>query len=337
MTPRHLSQLTALAALLAAFAPRVALAAERDCPAIAIEPDAQFRAHFPELLAHIQSELAARVDIDACAHVALRLEDDAALGVAVTLPDGRSASRSVARHEDVMATLEALLLVPEPAPQVSEPKPSPPPPAKVERPLRHHPRVAAPEASDRDVPMQTAPGARQLGFELSAVSGMRIGDGQFGYGAGVLSFLQIHSWLLGFQGRADGYRSISGSDPETALELAILAGYRCDFGSVALDFTAGPGVAMKGVTLSARESVPVPNVPPAAPPPRSEPSSGPVPRLLLGARLGFSPRSLFRTFVGIDGELGPSRTSVDPEENIESPRMPTFTVGLALGATVGTP
>jgi hypothetical protein len=58
--------------------------------------------------------------------------------------------------------------------------------------------------------------------------------------------------------------------------------------------------------------------------------------LLVGARLGFSPRSVFRTFVGFDGELGPSRT-VDPEANVSSPRIPTFTVGLALGATVGTP
>jgi hypothetical protein len=60
--------------------------------------------------------------------------------------------------------------------------------------------------------------------------------------------------------------------------------------------------------------------------------------LLVGARLGFSPRSVFRTFVGVDGELGPSRTAAAPEANVSSsPRMPTFTVGLSLGATVGTP
>jgi hypothetical protein len=58
-------------------------------------------------------------------------------------------------------------------------------------------------------------------------------------------------------------------------------------------------------------------------------------RLLLGARLGFSPRSVFRTFVGIDGEVGPTQASNDDVS--ASARLPSFSVGLALGATVGTP
>lgn len=336
MRPRPSSKLPALVALLAALAPCVARAAERACPAMAIEPDAGFRARFPDLLERIQNELAAHADIDACARVALRVETDAAIGVSVTLPDGRMASRNVARRDDVMPTLQALLLVPERAPEVTALPPSPPSVA-AKRPKRLPRRDATPEPTDRDLPPSPAAQPRELGFELSAISGVRIGDGQFGYGAGVLSFLEVHSWLVGFQGRADGYRSIHGSDPETALELALLAGRRVDFGNVALDLTIGPGVAMKGVRLSETEVVRAPMTPPATPPPRNEPSSGAVPRLLLGARLGFRPRSVFRTFVGIDGELGPSRTSVDPEANVSSPRMPTFTVGLALGATVGTP
>jgi hypothetical protein len=303
---------------------------------MAIEPDASFRARFPDLLERIETELAASADIDACARVALRLETDAAIGVSVTLPDGRLASRNVARRDDVMPTLQALLLVPQRAPEVTALAPSPPSVA-AKRPPRQPRRDTAPEPTDRDSPPPPAAQPRELGFELSAISGVRIGDGQFGYGAGVLSFLEVHRWLVGFEGRADGYRSIHGGDPQTALELAILAGRRIDFGSVALDLTVGPGVAMKGVTLSNTEVVAAPMMPPVTPPPRNEPSSGPVPRLLLGARLGFRPRSVFRTFVGIDGELGPSRTSVDPEANVSSPRMPTFTVGLALGATVGTP
>jgi hypothetical protein len=94
---------------------------------------------------------------------------------------------------------------------------------------------------------------------------------------------------------------------------------------------------MKGVTFSHTERAVVMGMPSPSPPPTSEPSSAPVARLLLGARLGFSPRSVLRTFVGIDGELGPSRSSAAVEGNTSSPRMPTYTVGLALGATVGTP
>ena len=338
MKARPPAPLLALVVLLAAQGPRLARAAERGCPAIAVEPDAGFRARFPDLLGRIQDELAARADLDACAHVALRFEN-AEIDVSVTLPDGRSASRSVARREDVMPTLQALLLVPDQPPRVSAPSPtSSPPAAKAQRSRRQRARVDLTEPSAHDVPVTPPPAARELGFELSAISGVRFGDGQFGYGAGVLSFLEVHHWLAGFEGRADGYRSMFGGDPQTALELAILAGRRFDFGSVALDFTAGPGVAMKGVTFSDVQRVEVMGTPPAMPPPpRDEPSSGPVPRLLLGARLGFSPRSVFRTFVGIDGELGPSRSSEEPQINVSSPRMPTFTVGLALGATVGTP
>lgn len=329
--------LPALAALLAGLCPRALPAAERSCPAIAVEPDAGFRGRFPDLLERIQNELSVQADIDACAHVGLRLQGEA-IGVSVALPDGRAAARSVTRSEDVMPTLQALLLVPDPAPATATaPSPRREPPARPQRAV-----PPAVETNQRDVPPPVT-AARQLGFELSLISGARIGDGQFGYGAGALSFLEIKSWLIGFEGRADGYRSIHGGDPETALELAILAGKRVDFGSVALDLTAGPAMAMKGIAFSQTESAQVQGMPgtvPAPPPgPRTEPSTGPVPRLLVGARLGFRPRSVFRTFVGIDGELGPAQAQAEPlpyGTEVSSPRMPTFTVGLALGATVGT-
>jgi hypothetical protein len=53
--------------------------------------------------------------------------------------------------------------------------------------------------------------------------------------------------------------------------------------------------------------------------------------------VGFSPRAVFRTFVGIDAEWGPARAPTAPGDNIESPRLPNYSIGLALGATVGTP
>jgi hypothetical protein len=115
-----------------------------------------------------------------------------------------------------------------------------------------------------------------------------------------------------------------------------------NLGRFALDLTLGPAVAMRGIAGQETESrptegsVPPPMVRPLQPPP--EPSPGPVPRLLLGARFGFTPRSVLRTFVGFDGELGPARSangSVLARD--DSSRMPVYTVGLALGATVGTP
>jgi hypothetical protein len=57
--------------------------------------------------------------------------------------------------------------------------------------------------------------------------------------------------------------------------------------------------------------------------------------LLLGARFGFFPRSALRTFVGIDGEVGPARVADDAGP--ASARLPAYSLGLALGGTVGTP
>lgn len=337
MTPRSPAMLPALVAALAALHPGTLLGAERSCPAMAVEPDAAFRQRFPELLERIESEFRARDDIDACARIELTLHERDMIDLSVTLPDGRAAARSVTRRDDVIPTLQALLLVPEQVATVAAAAKAAPTP-----PVRRAPRVRLAAEPARDMPEEPAQPARQLGFELSVITGARIGDGQYGYGVGALSFLEIKSWLIGFEGRADGYRTLQGGDPETALELAFLAGKRLDFGSMALDLTLGPAIAMKGLSFSDVEVVSVAEMPPAGepamPPPRrlSEPSSGPVPRLLVGARLGFSPRSIFRTFVGIDGEVGPARAPVAPGDEVRSPGMPNFTVGLALGATVGT-
>jgi hypothetical protein len=338
MKPRHPALLSGLLALLASHWPSVGSAAERVCPPTAIQADESFRARFPELVERIQSELLARADIDACARVSLRLESEAGVGVSVALPDGRIAARSAARAEDVVPTLQALLLVPAPAPTALVVQQ----PVRTVAPRARSAAVARSEAANRDSSWAPATAPGPLGFELSVISGLRLGQGQFGYGIGILSFLQVHRWLIGFQGRADGYRSVAGGDPETALELALLTGRRFDLGSTALDLTAGPAVVMSGVAFSRTESVEVTGMPTvlAPPPARSETSSGPVPRLLVGARLAFSPRSLFRTFVGLDGEFGPAHTPVDTAADVSSSsasHMPTYTVGLAVGATVGAP
>jgi len=333
--PRALAA-AALAILAGVCCPRLATAAERACPGVSIESDAGFRARFSDLLLRIQSELATRSGIVACARIALHFDGDSLITISVTLPDGRTTSRSVTRADDVAPTLQALLLVPLPSPPVAASSAAP-----ASKPTHRAPPPALPMFPDRDAtPGAPTPSsaARQLGFELSFITGARAGDGQLGVGAGVLSFLEVHGWLFGFEGRADSYRAMLGSgDPETALELAILAGRRFHFSGWALDLTAGPALAMKGLAVSETEvvSANMDNFMPPPPARHADPSSGPVPRLLLGARFGFSPRSVFRTFVGVDGELGPGRVANEADSN--SARLPVFSLGLALGATVGTP
>lgn len=330
---------TCAAALLAPCGGAAALTGNRACSGPTIAADAAFHERFPELLAELRTELPGRQGVDACARVELRAQAVSTL-IEVALPDGRTTSRDVSQPDDLLPTLQALLLVPEPVPALaganaaaSGVAPPPKPAAPANRPA---PAGLATTRSDaRDVRPPSHDRERDYGFEVALVSGVRVGDGQYGYGAGVLSLVELKRWLVGFQGRADGYRTLEGSDPETALALGVLFGRRFDLGSTALDLTAGPALALRsqgdGVSVQARPSATTVAM---APPERNV---SPVPRLLLGARLGFSPRSVLRGFIGIDGELGPRGGAEVVTTALEaSARMPAYTVGLALGATLGT-
>jgi hypothetical protein len=342
MKPRRHARLSLLLGVLGALGSRAARAADDPCEAVTVAADSDLNARFPDLLRQIQRAVATRSGIDTCARVELSLRNGAAVGVDVTLPDGRSASRTAAASEDVLPTLEALLLVPtraaNDAPDESAATPArlparraratPTPAARATRKQR------AANASERDTLVgsrELAP--RTLGVELSLISGARVGDGQTSFGLGALSFLEASGWLFGLEARADRYQSLTGDMQSTALELAFLLGRRSHFQNFALDLSAGPAIAESGIAGSDMEVVQAGTTPrPPEPPPQQ--SSGPVPRLLVGARLGFSPRSLFRTFVGIDGEVGPARAVENTDTR--SPGFPNWTVGLAIGATLGT-
>jgi hypothetical protein len=331
MTMRRRVPDSALAALVTAMAlSSPAWASERACPAPIIDADTEFVARFPDLLDRIRAELSNRPDLDACARVDLRATDADTIQVSVTLPDGRSATRHTKRRDDVLPTLQALLLVPQASPAVASATPAPS--------LRTRPRVVrlaplGPAPRDHDGAV-AAVGPRRFGIELSLLGGARVGEGQVAAGVAALSLLEAHGWLLGFVGRVDRYQVPVSGDPEMALELGLLGGKRLHFPSFALDFIAGPAVAMKGLAVSNTEVVRVGPEPVRPPPLPDDPSTGPVPRLLLGAHAGFSPRSIVRSFVGMEASIGPARS--DDHPNPGSARFPVFTLGMVLGGTVGT-
>jgi hypothetical protein len=283
------------------------------------------------MLDRIREALGGRDDVDPCARVALTLRDGA-IGVEVALPDGRSAHRSVSRSEDVVPMLEALVIVPEASREASE---SSTPSARLASAPSTASAPGPPDATPASTPSTAVPAREsasmplqpsQLRIELSAATGVRVGDGQTGVGLGALSFLDLSGWLLGFAGRVDRYRMLTGAASSGALELALLGGRRFWFRTMALDLAAGPAVALGGTTTYS-----------------SQPSNGnevsgsatnTVPRLLLEARLAFGARSTVHTFVGLDGDFGPARS---PDAGLlNAPRLPIWTLGLALGATVGT-
>jgi hypothetical protein len=277
-----------------------------------------------------------RGDIDACARIELTMQGGERVDVTVVLPDGRAASRS-ARAGDVLSTLEALLLVPRvvstAAPPVTPPlavgstgEPAPVPTDRgllVVMPVPSETPHEATQPDGRSAPSS----ASHLRIELSVLTDAKIGDGQKGLGLGLMSLMDVGGWLAGFEGRVDRYEQIAGGPPGGALALSAVVGRRLRFQTVALDFLAGPALAL-------REEQTRTTVSPGAVP-DTQSNRDLLPRASLSTRLNFADRSIFRAFVGLDGELGPAGT-LGAQRPGDAPGLPIWTVGLALGGTVGT-
>ncbi|HEY5242614.1 MAG TPA: hypothetical protein VIJ22_14140 [Polyangiaceae bacterium] len=314
---------------------RPALAEDSSCPRMDIRGDASLETRWPGLLEDVRAAFDTRGDVDRCARVELRLRTGS-VALEIVLPDGRSTTRSVSRREDVVPTLEALLLVPqriEPLPPLASESSQPSPPAT--NPASPPAKVAAlgatgvdPAVAVRDVSVPSpAHASRHLRIELSVATGVRVGDGQMSVGLGALSFLDLSGWLVGFEGRVDRYRMLGPSPTDGgALELAVLAGRRFRFRNVAVDLVAGPAAALQGTASFTSQS--------ASGNTLSESSSSTVPRLLIDTRVTFGALSTLRTFIGVDAGFGPPRAGAIDVPG--APRLPIWTLGLALGATVGT-
>jgi hypothetical protein len=322
-----------------------------------IEADPSVGSRWPGLVDRVHDALDGRDDLDGRASVKLTV-DGGGIVVEVVLPDGRSATRFVARPEDVVPTLEALLLVPrrsrrtvslaaaEPArPSAPEAEPSlNPPPSRSPAPVVEAPvpRLAdgAPGRASgstlaqavRDEASRDRPG--HLRIELSLAGDARYGDGQTGLGLGAISFLEVSGWLAGFEGRIDRYQRLDQSGGDGALELGLAGGHRFRFEAVALDLITGLAVAFQGTSSESRSTQSASQMSQANPVVTTRSSTSDLPRLSLAVRANFGPRSVLRTFVGVDGEIGLSRPN--GAEAPDAQRLPVWTLGLDLGATVGT-
>lgn len=309
--------------------PSVAFA-DGACESLAIRADARALASSPSLVGRLHASFDGRPDVDACAKI--RITRAARFDIEVTLPDGRIARRSVPRADDIAPVLEALLVVPKsPAPPPDEgdaaseadpPAPPPAPPAVLTTSPMIGERVV-----DADVSRRT-PSDRRLGFEVSALTGVRLGDGSNGsigaMGVGVQTFVDVGGWLVGAGGRLDGYTATSS--PISTIELSVLLGHRFRWTDVTLDIIAGPA-ALVGSTQNDRPLVLDGNGRPLL----VRDDRPVLPRLLAGARLNLRARSTFRPFVGVDGQIGTSWRSDAGDAS-----LPLAMIGVSLGATVGT-
>jgi hypothetical protein len=324
-----------LAGIVVTLDARPAQATERGCAATTVEADARLRARWPDLSSQVHQAFDARGDVDACARITLTARD-AVVIVEVLLPDGRSAVRMVSHREDVVPALEALLLLPQTsvptsADEAFEAPRSTPAAAAVALVDRAEAVVTAPAREAPSHPSTSNPG--RVRVDLSVAAGARIGDGQVGVDLGVLSSLELGGWLLGFQGHVNRYypnsSAIPGmrSDGAAALELGVLAGRRLRFQAVALDLVAGPALALHGTSISSAQATPTGVTM------TQTRSNEPTPRLLASSRLTFG-RSALRSFVEVDGEIG--ETGPTSDSMPFGPQLPAWTVGVAVGAVVGT-
>jgi hypothetical protein len=323
-----------LAGILATLCVRPARADAGECASRAVEADASVMARWPDLSSQIEQAFEARDNVDRCARVKLVLAG-AVIIVEVGLPDGRSAVRAVPRREDVLPALEALLLLPQGGPRRSQ----------EEAPLKTPPTrlAAAVSATRADVGVSlseseaslaaptTNPG--HLRVDLSVAAGARVGDGKVGLDFGMLSSAEVRGWLLGFQGHLNRYYATSSRTPEmppdgpAALELGLFVGRRLRFAAIALDLFAGPALALHGTSTSTAQAAPTGTTV------TQTNSTNPIPRLLASSRMTFG-HSALRSFVEIDGEVG--RTGPTSNSAPIGPQLPTWTIGVALGAMVGT-
>jgi hypothetical protein len=371
----HFAPLAVALAVAMAFGlvARSASAADAPCGALSIETDAKTRARFPELPRRVEEAFATRRDVDTCARVKLTIVRGA-IAVDVELPDGRATSRTGLRRDDVVPTLEALLFVPHAAahatptaeearatPTSEETRTTPTPeetrttpafegapatPVDPAEPVAVAPDIETHSSPAAETPI-ASPGAApsRVRAELSLETGARVGDGQTSLGAGAISFLDVAGWLGGFQGRVERYQPMSDGTPSAALSLGALGGRRFAIGAHSIDVFVGPAVALRGVTSAttvARLATGGGGDSPAAPPIVDKSAQGMVPRGVFGARVCFGARSILRSFIGIDGDFGPrggpdSTTAAalpGPPSPLHS--LPIFSVGIALGVTVGT-
>jgi hypothetical protein len=305
-------------------------AGERRCLSPTIDADADVAARWPDLPGRIRGALEGRGDVDICARIALSFGPPGIV-VAVVLPDGRSALRAVSRPEDVVPTIEALVVLP----RVEAGAPAAPP-VSATRPPDAAARVVAPSPA----PVVSASAAATNGvgdepgrfrLEFSLVTGARAGDGQVGVSLGALTLVDVSGWLVGFEAAASGYDAVGGGAGSSALAAAVVGGRRLWLDGLAVDVTAGPAVAVRGIGSTVVSRTADGSGGGAAPPPIDD---GPWPRLLCGARVTFRPHSPVRAFAGMDGELALGRGPADvPSGPL---RLPAWTIGVVLGATVGT-
>ena len=271
-------------------------------PEITLAVPAAEREKWLSLPVKLQEYLRPLSDLDRCAQLTLRSENQT-LMLDVRTRDGRVASRPIENEAQLLRTSEALLTLPPRAP--SAPLPSP---LADEPPLEAPPPSPHPAAS----------------VELGAAAAARLGGLPLFIAGGVTGFadVAVTHWVLGVSARWDLTAGLLGEP--TLMDYYLMStavgvhvGHRFDLKSAALDLLLGPNLVLE--TQHADDA--------------NQDIGGTASdvRIDLGVRLSGAPRSNFRAFCGVDLELSPARMAEQHFAHPHLPPLPSFSFGLALG------
>jgi hypothetical protein len=280
-----------------------------------------------EELSRVQSSLRGRADVDHCAEIDVSATTSGAI-LRVTLSDGRTGVRSVDRRTDLLATVEALALLPPPAETADEPSGSSTSAATTATAAPPSSRSVSPRPDlpwrppGEDAALAAGPTRSSLRFDLGAAVGSRWSGG-LGGSAGLLGEFGAGPWVLGVGARWEGYEGPAQSQVLMVQTVGVGAelGYRITLGRIGV-------VALLEPSIDALSQAPRYGTP------------GPVSvRDARVARLGGELRAMvlseqrLRFFVALDGGVDVVTDEANqPGLLASTPALPTWSAGLSVGA-----
>jgi hypothetical protein len=240
---------------------------------------------------------------------------DRDLALEVTVADGRFAARRITSPDALLATLEALIVVPTPeAPLVAEE----PPPTITS---------AWPSLEESAPPPRPAPAESNVAIELGGALGGRVAaHGYLSAAPAGFAEIRVGSWLLGALIRWDVIGSKSAPlvdvfEMETVV-VGIVVARRVGLGFGSIDAGLSPRVAVETQTFeggTGEQSLSATDV-----------------RLGAFGRLAFG-KSALRPIVELDADLSPSRLRRMVQLDPRLPELPSWSAGLSAGLAFTAP
>ncbi|MEO8901376.1 MAG: hypothetical protein ABI627_07610 [Polyangiaceae bacterium] len=277
-------------------------------PRIAIKGELADR--WRDALQAASERLLTRRDLDQCARVELRsnLEE---LEVRVKLADGRTTYRALRDPDALGPTLDALLVVP---------------PVLAAQSSHSLPEFGAP------IPAHVSEPTRRAHFEAGFGAMGRLAAAPLYAGIGVAGFAQLdlEPWLVGVTARwdvTDGLVTVaspSGFNMQT-LGLGVVVGRRSSLLGAELDTLVGPEILAENQEADGDSAQP-----------DGAGGGGTDFRLDLAVRLS-TKTSGFHFFAQADLDLSPSRLRRTKQLDPLLPPLPSWSLGLVLGAASRSP